>query len=206
MARRRWLLAAAVLAAAGIGLLLAALGWGPAGGGGGVASTPPPLPSWLEGKPRVIRVASPAFEEGGVIPSRYTCDGEDVSPELLIEGVPGGARSIAVYVYDPDAPMGWFTHWTLYDVRPGVGRIPEAVPPRPVVEGLGLQGLNDFGRVGYGGPCPPPGHGRHRYVFLVLALDTPRLQLPPGASPGEFVEAVRGHVVAYGYTYGVYSR
>ena len=203
--RGRWLVLVALV---GVTVILAyALlvpGGGPAGGGETVVS-PPPLPSFLEGVKPGIRVSSPAFGEGERIPVRYTCDGEDVSPPLRLENVPGDAKSLALIVYDPDAPVGWFTHWLLYSIPPTVSEIPEAVPKKPEVPGLGLQGVNDFGYTGYGGPCPPRGHGVHRYVFLVVALDSePRLS--PGMTYHQLVEAIRKHVIAYGYTYGTYSR
>ena len=199
------LLLAAVLAAVLAGTAIGFYMFEHRGGGGGSAVSVP-LPGWLGSAPRVIEVSSPDFSMGGRIPERFTCDGEDVSPEILIGNVPPEAKSIALIMYDPDAPAGWFTHWVLYDVPPTVARIPRAVPPRPVVEGLGLQGVNDFGRIGYGGPCPPRGHGVHRYIFLVVALDVPRTGLPPGASLGQLVERIQGHIVGYGYTYGTYSR
>ncbi|MCE4611822.1 MAG: YbhB/YbcL family Raf kinase inhibitor-like protein [Desulfurococcales archaeon] len=167
---------------------------------------PPPLPGYLEGVEKIIEVSSPVFSEGSRIPARYTCDGEDVSPPLRVEGVPEGAESLVVVVYDPDAPRGWFTHWILYDVPATVNEVPEAVPPEPLVEGLGAQGVNDFGRLGYGGPCPPRGLGAHRYVVLVIALDTPSLNLPPGAALEDVETAMAGRIIGYGYTYFTYSR
>ena len=169
------------------------------------AAGEPPLPGFLAGVPRSITISSPAFTEGSEIDAKYTCDGADVNPPLAISGVPGEARSLALVMYDPDAPRGWFTHWILYDAPPSLSQVPEGVPRAGVVEGLGLQGVNDFGGLGYGGPCPPPGE-THRYVILVIALDVEKLGLPPGASYEELEDAVRGHVVAYGYTYFTYSR
>ncbi|KSW12765.1 hypothetical protein CF15_06540 [Pyrodictium occultum] len=165
-----------------------------------------PLPELVAGAPRSIEVASPAFSEGGRIPSRYTCDGGDVSPPLLLKGVPEKARSLLILVYDPDAPGGVFIHWLLYSIPPATTYIPEAVPKTPVVQGLGVQGRNSFGRIGYNGPCPPRGDRPHRYVFLVVALDVPSTGLGPGATWKTLEERVRGHVLAYGYTYGLYSR
>ncbi|MET1127719.1 MAG: YbhB/YbcL family Raf kinase inhibitor-like protein [Thermoproteota archaeon] len=159
----------------------------------------------FKGAPRTIEVASPAFEEGERIPPRFTCDGDDVSPRLEWRGTPPEAKSLAIVMYDPDAPGGIFLHWLLYDVNPQARDLEEAVPKRSFVEGVGKQAINDFGRVGYGGPCPPPGPP-HRYVFVVAALDVDTLGFPGGASGWEVLEAMRGHVIAYGYTFGVYSR
>ncbi len=149
---------------------------------------------------------SPAFENGGRIPRRYTCDGEDVSPPLEWSGAPRGTRGYALVMYDPDAPRGTFIHWVLYNIPASTTRLPEAVPPSPVVEGIGVQGVNDFGRTGYGGPCPPPGHGVHRYFFALHALDTDDIGLGPGASAEEVVERIRGHVLGYAVLMGTYSR
>jgi len=194
---RRIYLAAAAVAAVAAALILLLAGRSPGGAG------EPPLPRWLAGAEDAMKVVSPAFPEGGAIPSRYTCDGEDVSPPLEWGHAPPGARALAVLVYDPDAPGGFFIHWLLYGAPPRLTGLPEAVPPEPATR-YGAQAVNDFGRVGYGGPCPPPGR-RHRYVFLVVALDQPPA-LGPGAPARAVLEEIRGHVVAYGYTWGVYSR
>jgi hypothetical protein len=175
--------------------------------GGGREVSSPPLPDYVKGVPEQLKVHTPAFGVGERIPREYTCEGADVSPEVRIEGVPQQAKSLVLIVYDPDAPVRWFIHWILYDVPVSVTVIPRGVEKyKASIPGLGLQGTNYFGYVGYGGPCPPRGHGAHRYVFLVLAVDTETLGLGPGASYEEVVRAIRGHIVAYGYTYGVYSR
>ena len=128
-----------------------------------------------------------------------------MSPPLRWSGAPPGTKSFALIAYDPDAPGGTFVHWVLYDIPAGRAELPEAVPRSERVEGVGLQGLNDFGRVGYGGPCPPPGHGPHRYFILALALErAPRL--PPGFTLEQLLGAARGRVVAWGYAVGVYER
>jgi len=150
-----------------------------------------------------MTVRSPAFSNGSTIPRRYTCDGDDVSPPLEWSNTPPGAKSILVLVYDPDAPSGFFIHWLVYDIKPGIHGLPEALPPEPRTP-YGLQAVNDFNHVGYGGPCPPPGK-EHRYVFLVAALDTAP-PAPPGAPAREVLAQARGHVLAYGYTVGLYRR
>ena len=140
---------------------------------------------------------------GGSVPARYTCDGEDVSPRVEWRGLPAGARSLALICYDPDAPRGTFVHWVLYNVPPSLPGLPENLPKTGVVEGVGLQGVNDFGRVGYGGPCPPS--GTHRYVFLVLALDS-ELKLREGASAFDVLREALPHVIGYGEVVLRYSR
>ncbi len=154
--------------------------------------------------PATIELVSGAFENNSPIPERYTCDGEDVSPPLSWEGVPSGAKSLVLIVVDPDAPGGEFTHWVLYDVPPDLDSLPEGIPSVGEVEGVGVQGVNDFGRLGYGGPCPPPGKP-HRYVFRLYALDI-ELSLPPGASRSEVEEAMSEHVLAVGELVGLYGR
>ncbi len=166
-----------------------------------------PLPRDILGSaPRSIKVVSSAFGEGERIPSEFTCDASNVSPPISWEGVPKNAKSLVLVVYDPDAPGGTFIHWVLYDIKPDITSIPRAIPRKPVVPGLGLQAVNDFGYVGYGGPCPPRGSKPHRYVFLVLALDVESLGVKPGSPAREVLRAVKGHVLAYGYTYATYSR
>ncbi|GAB6148061.1 YbhB/YbcL family Raf kinase inhibitor-like protein [Stetteria hydrogenophila] len=149
---------------------------------------------------------SPAFGDGARIPSRYTCDGEDVSPPLRWSGAPGEARSFALIMYDPDAPVGTFIHWVIYDIPADASGLPEGVPAKERLEGLGLQGVNDFSRVGYGGPCPPRGHGAHRYYFALHALRVETLGLPPRATADEVVEAIKPHVVGHAVLMGTYER
>jgi len=135
-----------------------------------------------------MRLFSPAFPDGGAIPARYTCDGADLSPPLVFEGVPPEAKALALLVWDPDAPGGVFFHWSAYNLSPKRQGLPEGVPRRERVEEF-LQGKNDFGRLGYGGPCPPPGDRPHRYVFRLYALKAP-LRLSPGADPAQVVRAL----------------
>jgi Raf kinase inhibitor-like YbhB/YbcL family protein len=150
-----------------------------------------------------ISVSSSAFEEGGMIPSKYTCDGKDISPPLKWEGVPEGTKSIALISDDPDAPMGTWVHWVMWNVPPDAQGLPENVPPDSPLPDGSRQGITDFGRPGYGGPCPPS--GTHRYYFKVYALDTV-LELPTSARKGDLLKAVEGHVLAEGQLMGRYSR
>ncbi len=153
-----------------------------------------------------FQLRSPAFQNGGVIPREYTCDGRDVSPPLEWSGAPEGARSYALIMYDPDAPAGTFIHWVLYDIPAQRTGLPEAVPGRERVEGVGVQGVNDFGRIGYGGPCPPRWHGEHRYFFALHALSVESLGLPPRATARQVMEAMRGRVLGYAVLMGRYRR
>ncbi len=147
---------------------------------------------------------SPAFQEGGSIPARYTCDGEDLSPPLEWSGVPEGTRSLALVVDDPDAPdpaapkMVW-VHWVLYNLPPDSTGLPEGVTALPPGT---LEGLNDWKRTGWGGPCPPV--GRHRYFFRLYALDT---ELPDLGTPtrAQLLEAMKGHVLGEAVLMGTYA-
>ncbi len=150
-----------------------------------------------------ITVTSPAFEWMKAIPSKYTCDGADVSPPLAWQGVPEGARSIVLICDDPDAPAGTWVHWVCYDIPPTVDSLAENQPKADTLACGGKQGMTDFRRVGYGGPCPPG--GTHRYFFKVYALDT-MLNLPAGNTQTDIEKAMKGHVKAQGELVGVYSR
>ncbi|MBN2542455.1 YbhB/YbcL family Raf kinase inhibitor-like protein [bacterium] len=150
-----------------------------------------------------IKVTSSAFEEGGMIPSKYTCDGEDISPPLAWSGIPEGTKSIALISDDPDAPAGTWVHWVLFNIPPDVTGLPENVPSSVKLENGAVHGTNDFRRPGYGGPCPPG--GTHRYFFKVYALDT-ILDLRPGAAKAELVNTMKGHILADGQLIGKYKR
>ena len=144
-----------------------------------------------------ISIASPAFQSGGDIPAKFTCDGTNVSPALQIGGVPNEAKSLVLIVDDPDAPRGLFTHWIVWNIDPKTTRVAENSAPA-----AGVQGTNDFGKRNYGGPCPPS--GTHRYFFKIFALDT-KLELKPNARRAELDAAMRGHVLAQGELMGRYS-
>jgi Raf kinase inhibitor-like YbhB/YbcL family protein len=144
-----------------------------------------------------MKITSPAFQEGANIPSKFTCDGSDTSPPLQIADVPSGAKSLALIVDDPDAPSGLFTHWMVWNIPTQAGAIGEGSTPK------GVQGTNDFGKSGYGGPCPPS--GAHRYYFKVFALDR-ELDLPSGAKRHQLDVAMKGHIAAQGELMGRYSR
>lgn len=151
-----------------------------------------------------LKLTSSAFKEGEMIPSKFTCNGADVSPALEWSNVPAGARSLVLICDDPDAPGRTWVHWVLYGVGPGHASLGEGVAATQVVEGMGIQGKNDFKRIGYGGPCPPPGKP-HRYFFKLYALDS-ILELKPGARKSEVERAMKGHVLAQGQLMGRYQR
>ena len=151
-----------------------------------------------------IRVTSPAFQDGADIPRRYTCDGEDLSPELHWDELPAATRSIALICDDPDAPGGDWVHWVLYNLPPRATTLPAGMPAQATLTDGAHHGKNDFHRLGYGGPCPPPGKP-HRYFFRLYALDTVPT-LPAGASKDELLHAIQGHVVAEGQLMGRYGR
>jgi len=151
-----------------------------------------------------MQLTSTAFAEGASIPARHTCDDKNLSPALRWSGVPAGARSLALIADDPDAPVGTWVHWVLYDLPPAVNELPEAVARNQYTPAGGKQGLNDFKHLGYGGPCPP--HGKpHRYFFKLYALDT-LLDLKPGATKKELERAMEKHVLAEGQLMGTYQR
>jgi Raf kinase inhibitor-like YbhB/YbcL family protein len=143
-------------------------------------------------------IESDAFEHAQPIPAKYTCDGEDLAPPLRWVDVPDGARSLALLVDDPDAPRGVFTHWIAWRLDPSAGGLNEG-------EHAPAEGRNGFGTNGYRGPCPPPGHGRHRYVFRLYALDA-ELELAAGADKDELERAIDGHVLTTAELVGTYER
>jgi len=150
-----------------------------------------------------IKVSSPIFEEGGMIPEKYTCDGMDVSPPLTWASVPEEAKSIALICDDPDAPLGTWVHWVLFNLPADINELPEGILPERELESRARQGMNDFHKIGYGGPCPPG--GTHRYYFKLYALDV-ELDLEAGATKSDLIEAMEGHIVAEGQLMGRYSR
>jgi Raf kinase inhibitor-like YbhB/YbcL family protein len=145
-----------------------------------------------------MKIKAVAFQEGENIPSKFTCDGADANPPLLFEGAPAEAKSLALIVDDPDAPGGLFTHWLVWNIDPKTTTVEEnSAPPN------GVQGKNDFGKSGYGGPCPPS--GTHRYFFKIFALDR-QLDLAAGSKRAQLDAQMRGHIVAQGELMGRYSR
>jgi Raf kinase inhibitor-like YbhB/YbcL family protein len=164
-----------------------------------------------------IRLRSPAYADGGAIPKEYTCDGSDRSPPLEWSGVPESARDLALICDDPDAPMGTWSHWVIVHLPPGAKALKEGIPAESELPASGMemaentrakepaiQGKNDFGKIGYGGPCPPS--GTHRYILRLYALDQP---IELGSSPptrADVLKAIQGHVLAEGRLIGKYTR
>lgn len=144
-----------------------------------------------------MRLTSPAFEDNGKIPAKYSCDGDNVNPELRVENVPSGTKSLALIMEDPDAPNGLWVHWVVWNIRPNIGVLVERAEPRESV-----IGKNSWGHNQYGGPCPPS--GTHHYVFRMYALDK-TLDLAGTASKGQLDVAMEGHVLAEAVLTGLYS-
>jgi Raf kinase inhibitor-like YbhB/YbcL family protein len=151
-----------------------------------------------------FQVESLAFKPGGEIPKKFTCEGEDISPALRWTHPPPGTQSFFLIAEDPDAPSGTWVHWVAYDLSGPLRGLPYDVPKQAAVPGGGAQGRNDFGRIGYGGPCPPPG-GAHRYFFKLYALDR-TLRLQPGAAKEEVLKAARGHILGVAQFMGLFKR
>ncbi|HUA38421.1 MAG TPA: YbhB/YbcL family Raf kinase inhibitor-like protein [Candidatus Sulfopaludibacter sp.] len=151
-----------------------------------------------------IPITSTAFAEGQPIPDPYTCAGLNVSPPLQWANAPAGVKSFALIADDPDAPMGTWVHWVIYNLPPAATALAENTPPAPELPDGSKQGINDFGNIGYGGPCPPPGRP-HRYFFKIYALDV-MLNIKSGATKKELLKAMEGHVLARGQRVGTYQR
>lgn len=155
----------------------------------------------------MFRIESPDFREGEEIPKEFTCEGKDDSPHLKWDSPPEGTKSYILITEDPDAPMGTFVHWTVYDMPAGLRELSRGTGNGKGAKKDGVkQGLNDFGHTGYGGPCPPKGHGVHRYYFILKALDIPSLNLPNGAKRSELERAAKGHVLAETRIMGRFKR
>lgn len=168
-------------------------------------ATPVNTPARAEttGEAPPTRITSTAFEDGGAIPARFTCDGQNVSPPLNWTGAPAATKTFALVADDPDSPAGTWVHWVAYNLPATTNGLPANVPATETLEGGARQGTNDFSRLGYGGPCPPS--GAHRYFFKLYALDA-QLDLAPGATKDQLLEAMKGHVLALAELMGSYER
>lgn len=160
------------------------------------------LDSSIQGIPKNINIYSLSFPSNGKIPDKYTCNGLDVSPSLKWGNFTSNVKSFVIIVYDPDAPKKNFIHWIIYNIPANITELPEGIAKTEKTP-FGYQGINDFGRIGWNGPCPPSG-ASHRYVFRIYALDT-ILNLPPGVSLNDLLTGMRGHVLSYGEVIGVYG-
>ncbi len=151
-----------------------------------------------------FQIASTAFPSGGMIPKKFTCDGPDVSPQLSWKEAPAGTQSFTLIMDDPDAPVGTWVHWVLYNLTASTRELPEGVEKQEQLASGAMQGRNDFRRIGYGGPCPPPG-APHNYHFKLYALDT-KLNLKAGATEPELERAIKGHILGETRLMGRYGR
>ena len=145
-----------------------------------------------------MKIESTAFKNNELIPSKYTCDGENVNPPLMIDDVPTGAKSLVLIVDDPDAPAGTWVHWTVWNINPEIKEIPENSVPRN-----GVEGITDFGKPGYGGPCPPS--GTHRYFFKLYALDI-TLDIDTSTKATDIESKIEGNILAKAQLVGLYRR
>lgn len=148
-----------------------------------------------------ISISAEAFKYGDTIPDKYTCMGKDISPELSWTGIPEGTNSILLIMDDPDAPGATFVHWILFDIPATTQKLPVEVQKSKTLNDFSRHGINDFGSIGYGGPCPPPGKP-HRYYFRIYALDK-MLELLPGTSMSQVDLAIKGHILAKGELMGM---
>lgn len=142
-----------------------------------------------------FKLISTVFSQNGHIPPKYTCEGENINPPLIVENVPEGTKTLALIVEDPDAPKGTFDHWIMWNISPNEAIAEDSSP--------GINGTNGFGKTGYGGPCPPS--GQHRYFFRLFALDD-KLNLLAGATKDELLDAMKDHILATAELMGVYQK
>ena len=165
-------------------------------------------PLWMillaGGSPMAMELKSPAFQNGADIPRKHSCDGSDLSPLLTWDGSPAGTRGFALIADDPDAPMGTWVHWVIYDLSGGSRELAEGMAASESLSNGAKQGTNDFRKVGYGGPCPPPG-APHRYFFKLYALDAPT-NLKPRATKQQLLDAMKGHILGEAQLTGRYQR
>lgn len=151
-----------------------------------------------------ITISAEAFKNGETIPDEYTCEGNDISPALSFDVIPDKSVSLALIMDDPDAPGGTFVHWLLFNISPKTRYLSKGIPKTETLSDFSRQGVTDFGEIGYGGPCPPPGKP-HRYFFRIYALDK-ILELMPGASRTQIDNAMKDHIIAKGELMGIYRR
>jgi len=158
-----------------------------------------------EERTMAMQLRSAAFTSGTTIPVEHTCEGRDVSPALSWSDLPQGTQSLALITDDPDAPAGTWVHWVMYDIPPSDSGLQASVPVGATLASGAKQGKNSSSRIGYSGPCPPRGHGRHRYFFKLYALDR-KVDLAPSATKEELLRAMQGHILAEAQLMGTYSR
>ena len=151
----------------------------------------------------VIKIESKEFNEGNPIPKRYTCDDVNISPPLTWSSIPEEAKSIAIICEDPDAPGGTWSHWVIFNLPGDISGLDEFVMGREILDNGAVQGVNDFGTIGYGGPCPPS--GTHRYYFKIYALDR-KIEITSRINRSELLENMGGHIIDQGQLMGIYTR
>ena len=169
----------------------------------GPKEEPKQEPEEEKGKTMALKITSPVFEDGEMIPARYTIDGRNISPPLQSQGVPDGTKSLALINDDPDAPMGTWVHWVVYNLPADTAELTENTPPNKTLTNGALQGTTDFGKIGYGGPAPPS--GTHRYFFKLYAIDA-MLDLPAGAKKKDVETAMQNHILDEAQLMGKYKR
>ena len=150
-----------------------------------------------------MQITSSAFIEEGMIPSKYTCDGQNISPPLAWTDAPAGTKSFALICDDPDAPMGTWVHWVAWNIPPTISKLDENITAQKESANGMKQGNNSWPEIGYGGPCPPS--GTHRYYFKLYALDA-LLEIKPGATKEQLLKGMKGHILAEGHVMGKYQR
>jgi len=159
---------------------------------------------FLAGDAFALEIKSNAFKRGEGISVQYTCDGKDISPDIIWSDVPAGTQSFVLICDDPDAPLGTWVHWVIFNIPGDKTGLSRALPKQAVFDDGSVQGINDFGKNGYGGPCPPAGKP-HRYFFRLYAIDT-KLNLDAKATKKKVLEAIEGHICAQADFYGTYAR
>ena len=159
----------------------------------------------LDRQNSAIIVTSTDFREGEQLPRAFTCDGDNSSPELMWSTIPAKTQSFTLIAHDPDAPQKVFTHWVLFNIPPTLTKLDRALSEERIASWDAIQGMNDFGKVGYAGACPPQGNGDHHYIFTLYALDV-KLDLKPGASRQEVLKAQEEHVIGSGTLTALYKR
>jgi hypothetical protein len=152
-----------------------------------------------------MKISSTDFTDQGSIPPNFTCEGANISPALSWTEIPKAAKSLVLAVDDPDAPIGTWVHWIAYNIPIDAKGLPAGVPTLESLPHGALQGRNSFRKIGYGGPCPPPGHGAHRYFFRLYALDK-ILDIRPGSNRKELDDAMKGHIVSRAELMGRFER
>lgn len=150
-----------------------------------------------------LEIKSSVFENEGMIPKKFTCDGEDISPELTWDGAPENTKSFALVCDDPDAPVGTFVHWVIFNIPSDVSKLSENTPNTKMLENGAKQGKNNFGKIGYGGPCPPG--ETHRYYFKLYAIDQ-NVDLDPGISKDQLLEEIKDNIIDEAELMGKYAR